>query len=338
MLQILRLAVLLLFCTNGLASSPQHMASLGDLELASGEVLHDCQIGYRIDGTLNADRSNVIVFLTWFTGTSADLARYELVGPGKLADTNRFYIISIDALGNGVSTSPSNSLRQPGADFPFISIEDMVNSQHRLLTRHLGIQNARAVIGLSMGGMQTFQWMGQYPDFMQGAIPIEGSPRMTSYDLVQWQTHEMAIEMMLGAGIGNGDVMRFLSSLNLLTLWTPEYFLANVSTGDLPGFLAEAGKDSSEQDAYDYLSQLRAMMAHDVFAHDPEEGPGYADSLKADVLVVNFASDQMVNPATGRALAESVKQEYAEIETICGHMGTTCESDRVVRLVHDFLE
>jgi homoserine O-acetyltransferase len=332
------LTVFLLCCTNGFAGSPQHVALLGDLELASGEILHDCQIGYRIDGTLNDDRSNVIVFLTWFTGTTADLARYDLVGPGKLADTDHSYVISIDALGNGVSTSPSNSTRQSEADFPFISIEDMVNSQHELLTRHLGIQHVNAVIGLSMGGMQTFQWIGQHPDFMDRAIPIEGSPGMTSYDLVQWRTHEMAIEMMLGAEIDNGDIMRFLSSLNLLTLWTPRYFLANVSVADLQGFLAESGEGSRDQSAYNYLSQLRAMMAHDVYANDRPEGPNYANSLKADVLVVNFAGDQMVNPAPGRALAESVNEDYIEIETICGHMGTTCESDRMVNRVHEFLE
>jgi len=57
--------------------------------------------------------------------------------------------------------------------------------QHILLTRHLGIEHARVVMGISMGGMQTFQWMGQYPEFMDKAIPIDGSPRMTSYDLLQ---------------------------------------------------------------------------------------------------------------------------------------------------------
>src|SRR5210317_1230186 len=119
-------ALVLIVCANVFADTPPQLASLGDLELSSGEILLDTSIAYRTEGTLNEDQSNVLVFLTWFTGTTQDLIKYELIGPGKMADTDQFYVISIDALGNGVSTSPSNSSRQGSSDFPNISIEDMV--------------------------------------------------------------------------------------------------------------------------------------------------------------------------------------------------------------------
>ena len=112
------------------------MASLGDLKLDSGQVIRDCRIGYRTYGTLKADRSNVIVVTTWFGGTTAGLAGW--IGTGKLYDSSKYYVVAIDALGDGVSSSPSNSSAQHGADFPLISMRDLVPSQHQVLAHVSG--------------------------------------------------------------------------------------------------------------------------------------------------------------------------------------------------------
>ena len=332
---------LILLCfiyANASADSSQQIVSIGDLQLRSGEIIHDCNIGYRVAGTLNVDKSNVIVMPTWFTGTTDDLLRYELIGPGKLADTDRYFVISIDALGNGVSSSPSNSPHHPDAKFPAISIHDMVTSQYILLTRHFGIEHLKAVIGISMGGMQTFQWMGQYPEFMDKAVPIDGSPKMTSFDLIQWQTHETAIQMMQNAGINNQGITAFLSRLNLLTLWTPEYFVENIASDELPAFLANSEQQYARMDANDYMSQLRAMIGHDVFAMSNDKQRGYVEIVDAEILVIAVAADHMVNPTPGKALAGSINAAYVEIGTNCGHMGTTCEAEKVAEVVNVFLQ
>ena len=112
------------------AAQQLQMASVGDLTLVSGEVIRDCRIGYRTFGHLNADKSNVVVFATWFRGTTKDLI--DLFGPGKLVDTSKYYVIAVDALGDGVSSSPSNSPSQLHMTFPKIAIRDMVNSLSRL--------------------------------------------------------------------------------------------------------------------------------------------------------------------------------------------------------------
>jgi len=114
---------------------PLQFAELGDLELVGGGVLEDVRLGYRTAGELNADGSNAILFPTWFGGTSGQL----LAVWSPWIDTDRFFLIIVDALGNGVSTSPSNSEAQPGQSFPRIGIRDMVNSQHRLLTEVLNV-------------------------------------------------------------------------------------------------------------------------------------------------------------------------------------------------------
>ncbi len=334
----IRIIILSLVSSCALADSPQQMVSIGDLLLDSGETLQDCKVGYLTAGTLNADKSNVLLVPTWFTGASEGLLKYAVIGPGKLIDTDRYFVIAVDALGNGVSTSPSNSATQAGSRFPLITIDDMVKSQYILLTEHLGIDHVLAVIGISMGGMQTFQWIGQYPEFMDKAVPIDGSPKMTSYDLVQWQTHETAIEMMQEAGISNAKIAEFLASANLVTLWTPDYFVENITPEAFPEYLASAVKDYEQLDASDYLSQLRAMMAHDVYADHANDEQSYIQKIKASVLVVGVVQDHMVNPTPGKVLSESIGAQYAGIESNCGHMGSSCEGAEVGALVNAFLQ
>ena len=149
------------------AFAQQQFAALGDFKLESG-VLQECRIGYRTFGSLNSDQSNVILFPTWAGGTTEQLS--GSVGPGKLVDSSKYYVILVDALSNGVSSSPSNSKQQPRMRFPKITIRDMVNTQHELLTRVFHLQHVKAVLGISMGGMQTFQWMTAYPGFMDKAV------------------------------------------------------------------------------------------------------------------------------------------------------------------------
>lgn len=320
-----------------MADNDQQFARIGDLPLESGKILQDTRIGYRVLGTLNADKSNIIVFPTWFGGTSGNLIDFGLIGPGKLADTDQYYVVVIDALANGISSSPSNSEKQPGESFPALSVEDMVNSQYLLLTQHLGIDHVRAVMGISMGGMQTFQWMGQFPGFMDKAIPIDGSPRMTSYDVLQWQTHLQAIETLQAAGAGNRQITNLLASLSMLTLWTPDYFVENIPRGKLDAMIAESQEGNARLDANDYAAQLRAMIGQDVFAQDTEGKPGFIESIKADVLIVGVASDHMVNPIPGKKLAATLNARRLEVQSNCGHIGSSCESFTVVPVVHAFL-
>src|SRR5688572_11802331 len=103
-----------------------------------------------------------------------------MIGAGRMLDPARYFVVAVDALGNGVSSSPSNSAIQAGEKFPRFTIRDMVHSQHELLTRILKLDQVFLVTGSSMGGMQTFEWVVSYPDFMKGAIPIVGTPSQTS--------------------------------------------------------------------------------------------------------------------------------------------------------------
>ena len=143
---------------DGLAESDldigQEYAEFSECRLLSGESIAPCRIGYRTFGTLNTDKTNAILIPTWYTGTSAE---HEYLASPEIVDPDRYYVIIVDALANGVSSSPSNSKPQANGRFPEITITDMVNSQHRLLTEVLDIPSLHGVVGLSMGGMQAFE-------------------------------------------------------------------------------------------------------------------------------------------------------------------------------------
>jgi len=177
-----KLVLLLLFPTivNLLRAQEQQTAAIGDFKLQSGEIIRDCVIGYRVFGALNSEKSNAVLFPTAFGWKSAGLA--SRIGPGKLVDSDKYFVIAIDSLADGVSSSPSNSKTQTGLGFPQFSIRDLVNAEYKVVTEKLRLSHLHAVVGFSMGGMQAFQWAVSYPDFVDAIISIVGSPQLTSYD------------------------------------------------------------------------------------------------------------------------------------------------------------
>src|SRR6184192_1251267 len=122
----------------------QQFAAFGDFHLRNGAIIHGFRLGYRTLGKLNAEKSNAILWPSWLGGKSQDLLQF--VGAGNVADTARYFVILVDAIGDGVSSSPSNSTKQPLLKFPEFSIRDMVESEHRLATEVLHLSHLRALM------------------------------------------------------------------------------------------------------------------------------------------------------------------------------------------------
>ena len=286
------------------------LAHLGDFALERGGTIHDCVVGYRTFGTMAEDKSNVVVVLTWFGGTSQGLETWT--GPGKLYDTSKYFVIVIDAFGDSVSSSPSN-----GATAEF-TMRDMVRAQHELLTRELKLDHVLAVSGLSMGGMQTFQWIASYPDYMTKAIPIVGSPKLTTYDLLLWKT-ELSITTL-------PDAMRYEADINEMNLHTPAWLNTHVKDVDTTMKNHEAGL--AHINVNDYASQLRAMIGLDI-GPIPEKRP--------KMLIVVSDQDHTVNPSPARDFAHATNSELLTLTSDCGHLATSCESERLTSAVNEFL-
>ncbi len=325
------------------ASAPaqdQRFASLGELKLQSGEIIKDCRIGYRTFGTLAADRSNVLLIPTWASGTTEQLAGN--VGPGKLADSTKYYVILVDALANGVSSSPSNSVAQPHMKFPKITIRDMVESQHELLTRFLGITHVKAVMGMSMGGMQTFQWVTAYPDFMDKGVPIVGSPRLAPYDMLLWTAQIDAITSnpaWRGGEYQDEPAALADYEFSSLLLTTPGHFNNTTTREQLFEGLAKARTAKSwGYDANNKIRQAQAMMSLDVAAPFGGSMEECAKTVKPRLLVIVGREDHVVTPGPAMEFAKLAGAKLLVLESDCGHLSNACESEKVVAAVNEFLE
>jgi homoserine O-acetyltransferase len=312
-------------------------AQLGDFGVESGEVIRDCRVGYRTFGKLNDAKSNAILFTTWASGTTEQLQ--SNVGSGKLVDDSKYFVIAIDALSNGISSSPSNSKLQPRMSFPKLTIRDMVNTQHEVLTKVLYLNHLQAVIGISMGGMQTFQWMVSYPDFMDKAIPIVGSPQLAPYDLILWQAQVDTI--MNDRGWNNGNYSQnparaAEAEFGALVLTTPENYNKHMTRRQVFEEL-EKQKKQTGFDANDKIRQAQAMIALDVtgpFAGSMERA---AAAVKARVFVIVARLDHVVTPGPAIAFAGLIRSQLLVLESDCGHMAPGCESQKVNQAVADFL-
>ena len=308
----------------------QQFANIGDLKLQSGGVIRNCRVGYRTFGTLNQDKSNVVVFPTWAGGTTEQLKGN--IGPGKLVDSTSHYVIAIDALSNGVSSSPSNSRLQPRMRFPIFSLRDTIESQHELLTKVLKIDHVKAVVGISMGGMQTFQWIVTYPDFMDKAIPIVGSPRLAPYDLMLWQAQIEALMRDRDWRGGNyaANPARALDfAFGELLLTTPTDYNRRKTREQVFADLEKARNDAKRFDANDKIRQTQAMMSLDV-------ANNYR-AVKAKVLVVVSKFDHVVTPGPAREFASLLGAKLIELDSDCGHLATACESSQLTAAVTQFL-
>jgi homoserine O-acetyltransferase len=321
----------------GQAGSPQQFANLGEVKLESGAAIHDCKLGYRTLGALNAAKSNAILFPTWFTGTTSDLL--GTVSDKGYIDPGSYFWIFVDAIGNGVSCSPSNSAAQHGVEFPEFTIRDMVESEHRLAVEKFELTHVHAVIGASMGGMQTFQWMVSYPEFMDVAVPIVGSPQLTSYDKLLWSTEEVAMVSdpeYAGGRYASNPKLKTVALLHNLNLLTPKARVEQTKTAGFEAFLEGLEKDGiGGTDANNWRWQIHAMLSQDVGKGSSLEAS--AAKVKARVLVVNSRQDHMVNPIPAIMFAPMIHAKLLVLEGDCGHLAPGCESAKVRAAVAEAL-
>jgi homoserine O-acetyltransferase len=156
---------------------------LGDFELEGGATLRGAFLSYKTYGELSDARDNAIVYPTWYSGRHWE--NEWLIGEGMALDPRRYFVIVPNMLGNGLSSSPSNT--PPPYDrarFPHVNVRDNVRAQHKLVTERFGIERLVAVTGWSMGAGQTYQWAVSYPEMVPRILPFCGSARTSPHNIV----------------------------------------------------------------------------------------------------------------------------------------------------------
>ncbi|KAG6361707.1 hypothetical protein INS49_009935 [Diaporthe citri] len=172
---------------------------LGDFSLASGVVLPQAFIAYK---TFGSPSNPAIIYPTWFSGLIAD--NEWLIGRDKALNPDKYFIIIPALLGNGQSSSPTNMPHLPPdlRPFPDVTFRDNVTAQHRLVTDGLGVSHARMVLGWSMGAGQTYQWLTQFPGFVDLGVPFCGSAKTSLHNQVFLEGAKTALLAAKGAASG----------------------------------------------------------------------------------------------------------------------------------------
>ena len=184
-----------------------HFPADEPLPLDCGVSLAPFSIAYQTYGTLNEDKSNLVLICHALTGDQhvANLHPVTgkpgwwetMVGPDKPIDTNRYFVLCPNVIGGCMgSTGPSSinpaTGRPYGPDFPVITVRDMVRAQARLLD-HLGVPVVLSVLGGSMGGMQVLEWAATYKDRVFSAVPIACSARHSSQNIAFHEVGHQAV-------------------------------------------------------------------------------------------------------------------------------------------------
>jgi homoserine O-acetyltransferase/O-succinyltransferase len=316
--------------SEGTGASLQ-FADLGNFKLHSGGVIRDLRIGYRTLGNLDASRTNAILWPTWLGGRTEDLL--PLVGPGNVADSGKYFVILVESIGNGISSSPSNSKLQPLAKFPEFSIRDMVESEYQLARSILHLSHLRAVMRISMGGMQTFDWAVIHPDFMDVAIPMAGSPQSTSYDKLLWTSEIDAIELDPAWNHGNptgplSQGLALFAEIDSINLTSPAYRVSQTSPKDFSALDTELKKNARGDAgaAWNRIRQRQAIISFDLPGEAGLSFEKIARQVRAKMLVIVSPEDHMVNPGPALRFANDLGAPVVELDSPCGHLSFTCIS------------
>jgi homoserine O-acetyltransferase len=311
----------------GWIDSPHRTLALGDLPLESGEIIRDFSISYVTHGTRAPAGDNVILVLTAIGSTHHRLD--FLIGPDRPIDPEKYFIVCIDAIGNGLTTSPSNSIAQPDLAFPRFSIRDMVASQRKLLDA-LGIRRLSAVVGASMGGMQALQWGVSDPGFIRSIVALVPMARTRPWSVAM---NEVARRILMAdAGWPSGpygsgfDAWAALT--RVITNRSPGA-LENMTAEGVPGLVADviATLRKVGPDPLDWVYQSFAYDAHDV-GTTPGFGGDTAAALRtirAPTLLLVPALD-LYNPV-GDAVEAAALIPNATLMRLAGNAGHAVAAD-----------
>ena len=352
-------AALAHFCVfahaHGPNDPPHQSHAMGEFRLESGEAIKEFAISYVTHGTLNANRSNAVLMVTAISGNHHRVD--YLIGPGRALDPAKYFIIATDAIGNGLTTSPSNSKAQPGMQFPKFNIRDMVNSAQRLVKEKFSVDKLVTVIGASMGGMQALQFGASFPDMAQSLvaiIPLGRTPAWTTNVLELSRQAIMTDPAWNGGNYPPGAPpekgMRMWARL-LFTgiVRTPEQLQAdfpnNMDTIAWQNGLADALW--KRIDARDWVYQTWAYDQHNLGTTPGFSGDYYKalKSIKAKTLILAGEGDLLNPEANAREAAQYIPDaRYVTLKTrmALGHWSgagaTAPENELQNREIGAFLE
>jgi homoserine O-acetyltransferase len=332
------------------------------LQLDSGAMIAPLQVAYQTYGTLNTARSNAVLVCHALTGdqhaanvnpvTGKPGWWESLIGPGKILDTDRYFVICSNVVGGCLGTTgPATTNPSTGApyalDLPLVTIGDMVRAQ-AMLVQHLGIEDLFLVLGGSMGGMQVLEWAARFPAKVFAALPIATGAKHSAQNIAFHEVGRQAI--MADPAWRNGRyraegttpqgglaVARMAAHITYLSEPALQRkFGRRLQDRDTPTFSFDADfqvesylryQGSSFVERFDANSYLYLTRAMDYFDLAADHGGVLANAFRGTTTrfcVVSFTSDWLFPTADSRAIvhalnAAGAKVSFVEIESDKGH-------------------
>ena len=305
----------------------------GDLPLRSGEVLARARLSWKTHGVLSAAKDNVVVYPTSYSAQHSDLE--FLIGPDGILDPTRWFIVIPDMLGNGLSSSPSNT-----SDYPdLVTVADNVRLQHRFLVEQWGIQRVAGVYGWSMGGLQAYHWAALFPDAVDCAMVTCGVARTAVHNRVFLRSLMATLEAApehLGGGRFSAEPFEAKRAFGRIYAgWalSQDFYRAgrhlatgpspNLGAPDLDTFLRTQWEEIFEAHiAADLYARLRTWETADIADNELYQGDlvRALGAIRARMLLMPGLTDLYFRVADNEAELGYLRQaELRPIPSIWGH-------------------
>jgi homoserine O-acetyltransferase len=338
------LAILAVAITTALpARADNQVFSLFDFQFEDGTIMPELRIAYETQGTLAPERDNAVLLLHDALGDRH--AFDDMIGPGKVFDTNRYFVIAADAIGGGESTSPGDGT---GQDFPRYTIRDMMAAEYQLVSSGLGLTQLHAIVGRSMGAFIGLEWAIQHPEMPRNLVLLAPSARSDA-------NFQVIIDLMISAIVLDPDwngghyernpVEGLRHAGMTYYPWSVSAaYLDRISAARLGKESEAAAKSFAAWDANSLVLRFAACREHNVatsFAGDLGAALG---QVTMPVLLMGNASDRLIDLTGAQRLRAGLPQpSYAEIPGDLGHHAIAAapgspEADFIAQTIRGFLK
>lgn len=304
---------------------------LPDFRLQSGVTLPEATLAYKTYGTLNATRSNAILYPTSYAAQHPDID--WLIGPDRILDSTRYFIIIPSMFGNGLSSSPSNLADQfTSHNFPVFTHVDNVSAQRRLLMEVFGIERLALAYGWSMGAQQALHWGALYPECVERIAAVCSAAKTSQHNIVFLEGLRAALTtdpawngtcFVTKPERGLRAFGRIYAGWALSQAFYREQKHLDLGYASLEDFLIRDWEASFlRRDAANLLSMIETWKRSDISDNEQYAGdlPKALGSIRAKTLIMPGSHDLYFTPEDSLAEARLIPNaQYRPIPSVWGH-------------------